>query len=426
MNILVFNQDWFVDDWRKAGHSVYSMGVMGGDHLDIRVKMPMLHIDRLIELIPDNWRPDRIVIHDNSAPVLISGLEETKIPVLYYSVDTHHHHDLHVYYGHLFDEIVIAQKDYIKNFLDSGVDASWMPLWASRYYEPSSEKHYGAVFVGSMDPKLNPDRVKFLNALKSKVDLHQQMGEYWKIFPHAEVIVNQTVKGDLNFRVFEGMMSGSMLLTEDGPNGLKELFTDGIDLLTYRKGDAEDAASKIKWALSHKDEARKIGATGRAKILAGHLSSHRAAMLLPLIEGMVKRNSSVKFGSAAMNYAVLAKRFYRLAPAMAMMCASEAMQCCGMMQIRNEMLTDNIAGYLIAAAMVYDSIQHTDSAQRELSRLQNQNPDNLWLKYATMRWHLNRGDRNTAEKIALTIPGTSSEEVFSNAERLIMEIADVF
>ncbi len=76
--------------------------------------------------------------------------------------------------------------------------------------------------------------------------------------------------------------------------------------------------------------------------------------------------------------------------------------------------------------MVYDSIQHTDSAQRELSRLQNQNPDNLWLKYATMRWHLNRGDRNTAEKIALTIPGTSSEEVFSNAERLIMEIADVF
>jgi hypothetical protein len=426
VNILVINQDWFVEDWRKAGHSVITMGIMGGDSLDIRVKMPMLHVDRLLELLPKGWKPDRIVIHDNSGPVLISGLEETSIPVLFYSVDTHHHFDLHTYYAHLFDEVIVAQRDYLHYFDEAGVSVSWMPLWASRYYEPSDEKRYGAVFVGGMDPKLNPERVAFLSALKNKVDIHQQMGEYWKIFPHAEVVLNQTVKRDLNFRVFEGMMSGSLLLTENTSNGLLDLFTDGVDLLTYEKGNVDDAAAKINWALNHKEEARKIAAAGRRKILEQHLSCHRAALLLPVIEKIKKRNSPIKYGAAAINYSVLAKRFIKLAPALAIMCASEALKAAGMIRVRNEPLTDHVACYLISSAMTYDRINHTDSGQKELFELYNHYPDNRWLRYAAIRWLLNFGRQREAEKIASVMPEHSTiAETFADAEKFILGLADV-
>lgn len=426
MNILVINQDWFVEDWRKAGHSVMTMGIMGGDNLDIRVKMPMLHVDRLLELIPNGWRPDRIVILDNSAPVLISGLEETSIPVMFYSVDTHHHYDLHCYYAHLFDETVIAQRDYLHHFDNIGVSVSWMPLWASRYYEGSDEKKYGTVFVGGLDPKLNPDRVAFLSKLKEKVDVHQQMGEYWKIFPHAEVVLNQTVKRDLNFRVFEGMMSGSMLLTERIDNGLLELFIDGVELLTYEKGNVDDAAAKIQWALSNKEAARKIGAAGRKKILEQHLSCHRAELMLHAVERMEKRNSPIKYGAAAMNYSVLAKRFVKLAPALCIMCASEALKAAGMIRLRNEPLTDHVACYLISSAMTYDRINHTDSGQKELYELYKQYPDNRWLRYCAIRWLLNFGRHGDAEKIASAMPEHASvAETYIEAEKFILELADV-
>jgi hypothetical protein len=226
MNILILNQHWFAEDLRAAGHHVLTVGMPA--HLDVPLQMPLIHVDRIIEEHMKGHAPDVIIVLDNSAPVMVQGLDETVIPTLFYSVDTHHHADIHKYLCNVFDVTLVAQRDYLPVFHEAGHHPEWFPLWASRPIVPSTEKEMDAVFVGTLNAKLNPERVKFFNALKVKAPVHFQAGNFWEIFPKAEIVINQTVKGDLNFRVFEAMMSGSALLTEHAGNGLFDLFKDQL------------------------------------------------------------------------------------------------------------------------------------------------------------------------------------------------------
>ena len=109
MNILVLNQDWFAAEWREAGHRVITCGI--ATHLDVVVTMPVLHIDTLLDMVPGGFSPDVVVVMDNSSPLLFTGLEETTVPTIFYSVDTHHHAELHGYLFRMFDAFLVAQKD---------------------------------------------------------------------------------------------------------------------------------------------------------------------------------------------------------------------------------------------------------------------------------------------------------------------------
>ncbi len=269
------------------GHEVISVG--SSKHLELVLNQPMTHIDALLKLLPNGFTPDRIVWHDNSAPIGILNLENCDIPSVMYSVDTHHHHIAHTHAAGLFDHVLVAQKDFLPQFNVHDTPASWFPLWASEHMEPSLEKKYRAVFVGTLNPKLNPSRVAFFNRLKELAPIEVMQGHFPSIFPHAEIVVNQTVKGDLNFRVFETMMSGALLLTERREHGLLELFEDGAHLITYTADNAEEAAEKINSLLADPTRMRAIATQGREEILRAHLSIHRAQELERILVNLTKR-----------------------------------------------------------------------------------------------------------------------------------------
>lgn len=292
MKIVLINQNWFAEDFKAMGHEVVTVGTAA--HLDIRLDNPIVHIDTLLQLLPKGFKPDRLIWLDNSSPMAILGIEDCSIPAVFYSVDTHHHHVRHALLAHCFDHTLVAQKDYLPHFTESEQRVSWLPLWASEYIRPQSEKKYGAAFVGTLNPKLNPKRVKFFNRLRDKVPVKVLEGHFASIFPHAEIIINQTVKGDLNFRVFEAMMSGAVLLTEKTDNGLLELFEDGTHLVTYTTDDIDDAAAKITALLSEPTRCKLIGAAGREKVLNEHCPSHRAAAVSELLTTLSKRTPHPK------------------------------------------------------------------------------------------------------------------------------------
>lgn len=50
--------------------------------------------------------------------------------------------------------------------------------------------------------------------------------------------------GELNFRVFQAMACGAAVLTEATDNGLDELFTVGLEVLTYPRGAVAAALSR--------------------------------------------------------------------------------------------------------------------------------------------------------------------------------------
>lgn len=97
-------------------------------------------------------------------------------------------------------------------------------------------------------PDLNPERGAFFDELRTKVPVHVTQGQYWTIFPQSEIVINQTVKRDVNFRVFEAMMCGTLPVDGRIENGC-ELFRDGEHLVTYEKNNTSDAADKIRYYL---------------------------------------------------------------------------------------------------------------------------------------------------------------------------------
>ena len=96
-------------------------------------------------------------------------------------------------------------------------------------------KRYDVSFVGSLDARLHPDRVALLDALRGRLPLHVAEGPYADVFTHSRIVLNQTVRGDLNARVFEALACGALLLTERTGNGLLDLFADGEELVTYAR-----------------------------------------------------------------------------------------------------------------------------------------------------------------------------------------------
>ncbi len=420
MNILVLNQDWFVQEWRSAGHKVYSCGIPA--HLDITLPTAHIHFSKVLEQIEEKFEPDIIVIHDNSGPIVVSGLEDTEIPVIFYSVDTHHHYSIHKYLAHLFDYSLVAQKDYISFYTEVGSTAEWMPLWASRDMQASLDKQYGAVFVGNLNPGLNPQRVQFFEELNKLTQVKTQIGKYWEIFPFSEIVINQTVKADLNFRVFEAMMSGAMLLTENTGNGLSDLFTDGTHLVTYAKGDSKIAAEKIHYYLNNLKLAREIGDAGREEVLKNHTSAIRAKRFMDLFSEVKKQNHVFKYFAAAANYCDLGLRAEKIDTTVSVKSYISALKCIDVAVLRQESLDTQLACYVVCAVLKYDQFLKTGAGNEMLFRMREAYPDQTILDLAVMRNYLNLGKYDLAKQIATLVSDAPSADTFNQAEDLISMI----
>lgn len=354
MKIFVIGQDWFVDDFRKMGHEVVTAGTR--DHLQYKLEFPIENVNDLFKRT--NFYPDLLLVLDESTALTIAGVEDLKIPTVFYSVDTHHHYEVHRQLTKAFDLVYVAHKDYIDLVKTDLDNVKWLPLFASRYMDASAEKEYGAVFVGTLNPKLNPDRVEFFNALQKEADVLVTSGDFSTIFPKSEIVINQTVKKDLNFRVFETMMSGALLLTEDTNNGLHDLFRDGQHLVTYRKNDVQDAAAKINYYLTHKEEAHKIAKAGRDEILRAHCQSQRAETILSDVAKISKKNKKERYLAFVPNYVWGANLIQNKSEVDSAKFFEQSLKNIELAYNDGEIPSEDVAPYIVVSCLKFDEIVH--------------------------------------------------------------------
>lgn len=418
MNILLLNQDWFATELRSFGHSVLTCGVT--PQLDHRLSSSVVGLKETLSSLPNGFKPDVIVWLDDSAPVTYIGIEDAEVPTIFYSVDTHHHWDLHARLAHCFDQVLVAQKDYLHHFAPSGTPTSWFPLWAPRHVEPSKTKTMPMAFVGTMDARLNSKRVEFFTKLQQVAPITIKQGNYWEIFPHAEIVVNQTVKGDLNFRVFESMMCGGMLLTERSSNGLLELFHEGEHLVTYTAGDVHDVAEKATELLATPHRMHAIADAGRAEVAAKHTALHRASALNDILASITRRPKSparhiammINHGLAA---AIMRDRNARLS-ALSLQGAVES----AVKSLREGHLPDAVeSAHLIRSYLRWDAVTGGNDGSRLLLSHAEAIPSNYLLALARIRSLLNRGLRVEAETLASSISPDPCSHVFNTAEEAV-------
>lgn len=418
MNILLLNQDWFATELRSFGHSVLTCGM--APHLEHRIPSPVVYLNDLLASLPGGFSPDVIVWLDDSAPVTYIGIESSDVPTIFYSVDTHHHWDLHSRLAHCFDHVLVAQKDYLHHFAPSGTPTTWFPLWASRYVEASSSKTMPMAFVGTMDPKLNKKRVEFFTKLKELVPITIKQGNYWEVFPHSEIVVNQTVSGDLNFRVFEAMMCGCMLLTERSSNGLLELFNEGEHLVTYTAGDVHDVAEKASSLLEVPHRMHAIAKAGREEVLAKHTPLHRAAALNDILQSLKKRpKSPARHMNMAINLGITAALLQDRSPCFTAVALHGAVEN-AVNSLRDGHTPNEVeSAHLIRCYLRWDAISGGTEGSRLLMRHAEAIPSNYLLALARIRSLLNKGQRSEAESLASTLSPDPAPQIFAVAEQAV-------
>ncbi|MBW2140903.1 MAG: glycosyltransferase family 1 protein [Deltaproteobacteria bacterium] len=95
------------------------------------------------------------------------------------------------------------------------------------------------------------------------------------------MVLNENLFNGVTTRMFEGMASGTMLLTEKAGNGLNDLFTPGEDLADFGPYDLFD---QIEHYLINTKERERIAVRGREKVVSSHDIRHRAEKLISLME----------------------------------------------------------------------------------------------------------------------------------------------
>ncbi len=207
-------------------------------------------------------------------------------PTSYYALDPHVWFPEHARRVQLtrYDIVFAAQKDHISRYREAGCPrVLWLPPAADpEIHAPvTTERLFDLCFVGHLD---SPSRSLLVDEVRKRLEkrklfigtafLHDLAFKY----SQSNIILNKSISGDINMRVFEAMSCGRMLLTDRIGNGLGELFEDRKHLVTY--SGIDDLVDLFNYYIANGEEREEIALTGRRKVLAEHTYDQRADFIL--------------------------------------------------------------------------------------------------------------------------------------------------
>jgi len=293
VRILHVGNAHLVEPLRALGHEVIAAFE---EYPDLAVAGVPFDVRALWERLP--FAPDLLLVADTLGPqALPFGLEDVPVPRVYYAIDVHVNFFWQRYYARLFDLVLVAQKDYLPIFAAAGVPARWLPWGADErvFREQGLARIHDLVFVGTVDPTTRPKRAAVVECLRRRfglatfgesVDTRLSWEEMAAVFAGSKIVLNEAILGDLNFRVFEAMACGALLVTERIDNGLADLFTPGEELVVY---GPDDLVPQVAHYLHADTERTRVAANGARAVRERHTLRARMAELSAAVEAGIAR-----------------------------------------------------------------------------------------------------------------------------------------
>ncbi len=187
------------------------------------------------------------------------------VPKIFWAIDTHQFLSLQAEKAKHFDLTFSAQKNALPSL---GTNAVWLPAGASLHEKDYQlERDIDVGFIGNISPNVHKRRKEIIDYLADeikglKVYTGVFLEEKAKLASRMKIMVNVSLNNDINFRVFETLACGAMLLTDKiYNNGLENLFIDGTHLVTFET--KEELAEKIRYYLNHDSEREAIAKSGQ-------------------------------------------------------------------------------------------------------------------------------------------------------------------
>ncbi|OQX56300.1 MAG: hypothetical protein B5M53_02095 [Candidatus Cloacimonas sp. 4484_209] len=286
MNILIVSDftkwstlDYVLRALEKQGHNI----VCFGPYWYHRISCPS-NIDDILSSV--HLKPDLILnveTHTSKDMYSVLSLERTDIPKVFWAIDNHLNFRWHKEYAYVFDKTYFAQSslvDYASRYGIGGVE--WLPLACDPivHKDLCMGRDIDVGFIG----KMNRKRRVFFDVLRKRLKdvafgiyegvYGERMAE---IYSRSKIVVNPSVRKDINMRTFEATACGALLLNQD-IRDLEKLFNVGEEIDTF--GDVDSLVEKIKFYLKNDSVRKRIADSGKKRTLKEHTYQKRIKKLL--------------------------------------------------------------------------------------------------------------------------------------------------
>lgn len=228
------------------------------------------------------FQPD-LFIYMEPDGIIPRGMESANFPTACIISDTHLWLEARQKQARFFDHVFLFHRNYVEKFSEhpNGY-VHWMPYACDlEYFHPVSiEKDLDLAFIGKLGISL--ERQSLMAQLLKRYKVNPQRFYYQKeipeVYSRAKIVLNLPLGDDLNYRTFEAMSCGSLLLTRRMDNGQDELFNEGVHFAAY--SNHEEIFEKIDYFLANPDEREKIAQAGLEEIQRNHSLDDRLQKML--------------------------------------------------------------------------------------------------------------------------------------------------
>lgn len=241
------------------------------------------------------FSPDLVLQVESLGPrCLVTGLDGLACPALLWCVDPHLNGYWQGAYARLFDLTCSTQLASVPVLRERGArDVRWLPTFGHGSACPDhAARAWDAAFVGRLTAGRSARTwmVRLLEARCAGYALAVRQGltfgEMMDLYRDARIIPNESILGEVNFRLFEGASCGCLVLSQALGEEQEALFAPGSEFDTY--GDAVELDEKLAMYLKNPRLTQAMGRAARERVLAEHTPLHRARRILELARDAVE------------------------------------------------------------------------------------------------------------------------------------------
>lgn len=151
----------------------------------------------------------------------------------------------------------------------------WGPVYAHRpliHRDLGLERDIDIVFLGNLNHGIHRQRGAMLERVAALAGQYRVLiggelspADYATTMNRARIVVNHTLRGEMNLRCFEAPACGALLMVEEDNLEVADWLRPGEDVVTYT---LDTVAAQITQYLTHEEERARIAAAGQRRIEA--------------------------------------------------------------------------------------------------------------------------------------------------------------
>jgi hypothetical protein len=241
-----------------------------------------------VEELQEHFGPIDLFLYVEPLGLIPEGMERAPFITAAVLCDMHNNLPSRLRLAKFFDHLFVYQRNYLEVFTEHPTDhVHWMPFACDTEVVRPIEavRDLDVAFVGKL-VKPTHERWRITQRIAQRWRLNPQeycqQADIPKVYSRAKIVINLPLKDDLNFRTFEAMSCGAMLLTRRVCNGQELLFEEGQHYAAF--ATEEELFAKIDYYLAHEQESAQIAAAGLSEVRAKHTLELRLEQLLKTVK----------------------------------------------------------------------------------------------------------------------------------------------